>query len=42
MLLIVDSSSGEKLSNDEWDACCEDCMDEENDDGEIPYIRKFV
>ncbi|XP_054280510.1 myosin light chain alkali-like [Macrosteles quadrilineatus] len=29
---------GEKLSNDELDECYEDCMDEENDDGEIPYI----
>ncbi|XP_046683908.1 myosin light chain alkali-like [Homalodisca vitripennis] len=29
---------GEKLSNDELDECYEDCMDEENDEGEIPYI----
>lgn len=30
----------EKLTDAEGDVLFEDCLDEENDEGEIPYIRK--
>lgn len=33
---------GEKLTEDQVDELFEDCLDEEDDDGQIPYIRKFV
>lgn len=31
---------GEKLTEDEVDELFEDCLDEEDDEGQIPYIRK--
>lgn len=35
-------SLGEKLTDAEVDELFEDCLDEEDDEGEIPYERKFA
>lgn len=33
--------SGEKLSDAELDEVVKDCMDPEDEDGMIPYVRKY-
>lgn len=33
---------GESLTQEQVDELFADCMGEENDDGEIEYIRKFI
>lgn len=37
---LISSLKGEQLTQDQVDVLFEDCMGEENDDGEIEYIRK--
>lgn len=32
---------GDPLDNEQVDACFKDCMPEENDDGEIKYVREY-
>jgi hypothetical protein len=36
------SNSGERLSDAETDDVLKDCMDQEDDDGFIPYERKLI
>lgn len=38
---IFISITGEKLTNDQVDELFDDCLDEEDDDGMIPYDRKY-
>lgn len=35
-------SLGERLSDSECDEVLKDCMDPEDDDGQIPYARKYL
>lgn len=36
------SKLGEKLSEEDIDELMTDCLDEENDEGEIEYTRKYL
>lgn len=40
--LCVFLSEGEKLTEAEVDEVAKDCMDPEDEDGMIPYVRKYI
>lgn len=39
--VIITVVTGEKLSEEELDHVVKDCMDPEDEDGMIPYVRKY-